>query len=485
MSIQESIFQAIDVIAEKKINEIKFDKTVECIIIDDTKADSGEYSAKYQDIIIPVFSNSNTIKYKIDDNIYVLVPQGDFSNKKTIVGKKDNTGESFIDIVDIIDKVQKLGDNYVSEPEGSTFAFSPGTNQIKELSFRDLDFIKDYKNKLNLIIGANIETNLLNENGDFGIELDLSYVSGVRHKYRMSMNSMTGNPYRLEGQYQYKVFPLMLDEVVKVNGVFLYVNGFTNSTKDNYIKFTNVEVAYAKPKDVEGLEQFTSELFAPNGTVFKNGVLSPGDSLDLEMKLKKVGKLFRPSAVYKWFFMDSTVNTPDINNGWDADGGLGWRIIKTDENDYSGTLAIKEGGRILSVKADFVPNFETFKCIATFGGETIEFPDDTSQTFGIIKLESIETITDQTDAINIIIESSMGDVFKPSDNISTTELTCKVMFGSDTIDPNKFLYTWSRLGKDGSSSIIANLQPSEKLTVNVKDDIINIENFICEVYLKQ
>lgn len=485
MSIQESIFQAIDVIAEKRISEIKFDKTIECIIIDDSKSDQGEYTAKYQDIMIPVFSNVNTLKYKIDDNVYVLIPQGDFSNKKTIIGRKDNSGESFIDIVDIIDKVQKLGDNYVSEPEGSSFRFNPGTNQIRELSFKDIDFIADYKNKLNLLFGANIETDLLNEDGDFGIELDLSYASGVRHKYRMSINSMTGNPYKLEGQYQYKVFPLMLDDVVKVNGMFIYINGFPSSnTIDSFVNFSNVEVAFAKPKEVEGLEQFTSELFAPNGTVFKNGILSPGDSLDLEMKLKKVGKLFKPSAVYKWFFMDSTVNTPDTGNGWDIDGGLGWRIIKPEENNFAGTVTTKEGGKILSVKADFIPNFETFKCIATFGGETIEYPDGKNQTFGIIKLESIETITDQTDAINIIIESSMGDVFKPSDNISTTELSCKVMFGSDIVEPTKFLYTWSRLGKNGSSSIIESLQASEKLTVNVKDDIINIENFICEVYLK-
>lgn len=484
MSIQESIFQAIDVIAEKKISEIKFDKTIECIITSDVNADKGEYSAQYQDIIINVFSNNNTVKYRKDDNVYVLIPQGDFSNKKTIVGKKDNSGEDFIDIVDLIDKVQTMGDNYVAEPEDAIFKFSTaGNNQLKELSFKSESFIKDYKNKLNLLIGASIYTDLNNEDGDFGIKLDLTYTSGVRHVYTMSMNSMTGNPYRLENRYQYKIFPLLLDDVVRVNGLYLYVKGFATPVA-NAVQFKNIEVSYAKPKDVEGLEQFEAEIQTPEGAIFKNGILTPQEFLPMNMTLKKVGKVFRPNATYKWFFMDSTVVDADVNNGWDADGGLGWRYIK-ETDTYGGTIAFENGGRTLNVYPGFVPNFETFKCIAIFGGEVIEYPDGSTQTFGIIKQEAIQSITDQTDAVNVIIDSSMGDVFKEEEDIETTVLTCKVMFGSDLVEPNKFLYSWSRLEKDGSVTPIAINQTSENLTVNVRNDIINIGNYICEVFLKQ
>ena len=86
-NIQESIFQAIDVITEKRISEIKFDKTIDCIVTSDANSDKGEYEVKYQDIVFTAYSSNNTVKYKIDDNVYVLIPQGDFSVKKNIIGK--------------------------------------------------------------------------------------------------------------------------------------------------------------------------------------------------------------------------------------------------------------------------------------------------------------------------------------------------------------------------------------------------------------
>lgn len=483
-NLQEQFFRSVEIIADQKISQIKFDKTIECIIVSDLGADKGEYQAQYQDIIIPVYSNNNTVKYKNSDNVYISVPQGDFSNKKIIVGKKDDTGEEFLDIESIIEKVQTIGDNYIREPEISSFNLKPGTSQIKELAFRSEDFMADYKNKTNLLIGANIETNLLNEEGDFGLELDLTYKSGIRHRYRMSINSMTGNPYKLERQYQYKVFPLILDEVVSVNGMYLYCDGFANSVTSNFIKFTNVEVAYAKPKEVEGLDQFSSTIIAPQGTIFKNGAFNPNDYLTLEMSVRKVGKEFKPNAQYKWFFMDSTVNSPDVNNGWDSDGGLGWRLINTEVNDYSNTIAIEQSGRVLKVKADFIPNIETFKCVSIFGGETINYPDGTSQSYGVIKLESIESIVDQTDSVIILIDSTKGDLFKEEENVETTELVCKVMVGAEQMEADKFLYSWSTIGKDGSIKPLATLSTSEKLTVDVKNDIINTENYICEVFLK-
>lgn len=482
-NIQESIFQAIDVITEKRISEIKFDKTIDCIVTSDANSDKGEYEVKYQDIVFTAYSSNNTVKYKIDDNVYVLIPQGDFSVKKNIIGKRDGTGEEYLDIVQIIDKIQTVGGNYVNEPEGFSFAFSTsGNNELKELSFKNEEFIKDYKNKTNLLIGANISTNLYNEQGDYGLKLDITYKSGVRHSYTMSMNSMTGNPYKLEGGYQYKVFPLLLDEIETVNGMYLYAKGFSTPVT-NSISFKNIEVSYAKPKDVEGLDQFEAEILTPDGTMFKNGIVNEQDSLRLDMTLKKVGKVFKPSAVYKWFFMDSTVTTEDVNEGWDIDGGLGWRLIK--EGEYSeDMIKFEENGKILRVYPSFVPNIETFKCVAIFGGEKIEYPDGSTQTFGVLKQEDIVSIVDQTDAVNIIIESSRGDVFKEGDGVIDTELTCKVVFGAEVMDPSKFLYSWSKIDDNGDITPIAINQNSEKLTVNIKNDILNIENYICEVFLK-
>lgn len=491
MNIQENIFQAIDIITEKKINEIPFDKTVEGMVWVGSKPDEGEYQIKYQDITFTAYSNINTVKYKETtstsspngDVVYVLVPQGDFGNKKTIIGKKEAKGEEFIDVVDMIEKVQMLGDNYVGEEEGFEINFSAdGTNKSQNIKIRNSDIVKDFPYKTNLLIGAIVDSDLISEDGDFGIELDVVYDNRINHTYKLSLMDMVGNPYKLQGGYQYKIFTLAMNRLTSVTGARAYFNGFiASSQKEGMgVSFKNIEIQYVKPKDAEGLENFSARLKAPQGTSFKNGLVNPNATLKLTMSLSKLGKEFSPNAVYKWYVMDSTVDDMYVD-GWDIDGGLGWRLINFNDEIYKDKLTLDENGKTIIVHADFVPNFEVFKCFAVFGGEKIE-----EQEYGAIKLEAIETIVDQTDGLNIVVMSSNGDAFKKDDDITSTELVCKVYLGAEIVEPTKFVYTWIKIKDDGTQEIIGEkFQESEKLTVLVKDDIINIRNYICEVFLKE
>ena len=492
-NIQESIFKAIDVITDKKIGEIKFDKTIECIIENDAEADKGKYTARYQDIIINIFSNNNTVRYGHGTNVYVLVPQGDFSNKKTIIGKVENVGEEFISIDSILDKVETIGENYVAEPVVEPpFKLIPNGQDketLRELAFKNEKFIRDYKNKTNLLIGGIIKTNLPKIKGDFGIYLDLAYKSGVNHQYRVSVDSMVGNPYSLNKQYQFKVFPLLIGEVEEVRGMYLYVSGFKPQSSDGeqyYVEFNNIEVSFAKPKEAEDLGQFSAKLKAEKGTVFKNGIIDNKETLTLEMITEKLGKPFTPNAKYKWFYSDLTVQQGV--DGWDADGGDGWHLInppkKEKEHQLTG-MSLDEKEKVLTITPVAVPNIETFKCIAIFGGEKITFPDDTEQTMGVIKVEANETILDQSDPVNVVIFSTKGDVFKPSEGKQPTELICKVYSGLNESDPRKYLYSWGKKLANGNIQPIGTpLGTSEKLTIEDVNGIINTESYVCEVYVK-
>ena len=48
-NIQETLFQTIETITDGKLSKIKFDKTIEAIVVSDEKANLGEYELKYQD----------------------------------------------------------------------------------------------------------------------------------------------------------------------------------------------------------------------------------------------------------------------------------------------------------------------------------------------------------------------------------------------------------------------------------------------------
>ena len=50
-NIQEALFQTIETITMGKLSQIKFDKTIEAIVVSDEKANLGEYELKYQDLL--------------------------------------------------------------------------------------------------------------------------------------------------------------------------------------------------------------------------------------------------------------------------------------------------------------------------------------------------------------------------------------------------------------------------------------------------
>ncbi len=284
MDLQRELFRAIDTITEKKLSEISFDKTIECIITNDSKADLGEYEVQYQDIIVKAFSNINTVKYAKNENVYVLIPGGDFSNKKTIIGKKDSSGEEFIDIPKLVEQLNKIGESYVDEEPTFSLTLNPNSagNKIeKSFKVRGNDMVKDYPLKTNLLIGAILESDLISENGDYGIELEVVFDDNIQHIYKLSLVGVTGNPYQQERNYQYKVFTLPTNKLTKVVGARTYIEGFQDSAPNGFVKFSQLEIVYVKSKDAEGLEQFWGSLKSPKGTVFKNGVVNQDQRLVL------------------------------------------------------------------------------------------------------------------------------------------------------------------------------------------------------------
>ena len=61
----------------KNSEELKFDKTVTGKIIDNSKANIGEYTIK--EGVVEYIAYSENTSYKIDDAVYVTIPNGDYS----------------------------------------------------------------------------------------------------------------------------------------------------------------------------------------------------------------------------------------------------------------------------------------------------------------------------------------------------------------------------------------------------------------------
>lgn len=92
IDIGETVCEAVDQIVTKRLEGIKFDKTINCTVINDEEAKSGKYQVT--DGSASFYAYAASMDYKKNDAVYVTVPNGDFNNQKIIIGKqvtKDTT----------------------------------------------------------------------------------------------------------------------------------------------------------------------------------------------------------------------------------------------------------------------------------------------------------------------------------------------------------------------------------------------------------
>lgn len=82
---EDMLCEAIDIIAKKRISESNFVSTIKCQIIKCTDARKGQYVVKYQDTYMEAFSINNKIQFSENSQVYVLVPNNDFDERKIIL----------------------------------------------------------------------------------------------------------------------------------------------------------------------------------------------------------------------------------------------------------------------------------------------------------------------------------------------------------------------------------------------------------------
>ena len=87
--INEDIFTAIDLIVGKRLEEISYDIT-KPYTIKEVK-ENGEYVVYDTSMIFTAYSTED---YKVDDRVYVTIPNGDFNSTKIIIGKEKEYGET-------------------------------------------------------------------------------------------------------------------------------------------------------------------------------------------------------------------------------------------------------------------------------------------------------------------------------------------------------------------------------------------------------
>ena len=87
-NLEKNLFESIDQLIDAKLNQISFDKTITATVIDDSNADKNQYYVQSGNDKFYAYADGSV--YTNGSQVYVMIPQGDYSMKKLIIGAYDS-----------------------------------------------------------------------------------------------------------------------------------------------------------------------------------------------------------------------------------------------------------------------------------------------------------------------------------------------------------------------------------------------------------
>lgn len=283
----DNLCQATQIIVDKAIEELKFDKTVTGKIIDNSKANIGEYTIK--EGVVEYIAYSENTSYKIDDAVYVTIPNGDYSQQKMITGKVIVNEETYI-TSNSLDSFLDITGNLILDKTAIGRLIANHTDISKQEVLIDSQLFDENAlvNYTRLAISVDVKTNLNAwkvKEGKYGIRIDIStYDNDEIKTLNFSNKNMFGNVYNFTTfQTQTMIFDISSITNIKSISISFYQEENSFKTNDGeLIPF----------KDDMGFD------IAPN-LLLKNISLSLGyDKSEFEVGVDKVLLSCNDSKVY-------------------------------------------------------------------------------------------------------------------------------------------------------------------------------------------
>ena len=231
--------QAMDTLIVQRLQNLPFDQTIVCKIIDDSKKDQGIYTVSNESTEFEAYSENT--HYSIDNQVYVNIPKGDWSQKKQITGRySTDTDKDPIVYVAPLEKVLPLTANLVPEGKSSSqlVANWPLTSQGKPGSHTQSLFTitdKSINATINdtLCIKADFKCVLDNyamRSGSYGVEIRVTTDTDEVIVFDLdSAKDMFGNPYAFTtwmSQQQAFKFTESIGNIKSIEGFFYQKGDF-------------------------------------------------------------------------------------------------------------------------------------------------------------------------------------------------------------------------------------------------------------------
>lgn len=255
MSITENLFQSIDTIVSQRLNEVSFDKTEICEIIQQDLKTIGKYLVSNGSIKYDAYSDDENRNYLKGSKVYVRITNGDYSLRKIITGsyvEEETTKDLYTNPFDYLvssNRIALVGENSINiktngEPKVNLDSIPVEFNYNNSSSF-------DY---IGLEFAFN--TNITGYQGIYALEIYLCDENDIAlHKIPLVFSSkqLYGNPYSLNSVLKYQhLFPWpqfnddskRVTDIKKIKGALLQNGEFATSNQDIELVEANLYFGY-------------------------------------------------------------------------------------------------------------------------------------------------------------------------------------------------------------------------------------------------
>lgn len=448
-TLSEKLLESMELISNAAIDRTSKDLTVECLIESIVDSKNGIYNVKYLSNTLSVTASNPSLKYNIDDKVYVLIPEGNMNNPKFIIGLvSSQKGESHVDENYQTDYIQITDNLFTSLSEGIELCSyktetidlnNPLDPNIFPSNFTDI--ISNYLNNYNAFaLSMFVKTSLPLEQqkamGDYGLQFMLPFIrneedgtqTSLDIYYSINTDNIFGNPYNLsEGVKQTIYFDVDENLIYDINRkprIVCYIKDFIQSEEEKPydVVLSNFSLNIVQKIPEENKTGYYLYLTASDGPFFLNSSSKKTKIITPHLLLNNEEVTFEGADCY-WFEED--VNIIPSSSDYTKLGGIGWKCLnQSDGSNYVTNIYTQE------VTASDIMVAKRYKCLLQYNNTNIK---------GEIVFRNFETKA----TVNLYLKN--GSTFPKG---SLVDLVCEVNF---TDEENKYLYdyAWARYDEKG------------------------------------
>lgn len=466
---QDALAESIDYLIKNRVDKLDRDKTITATIITCLNSLTQEYKVEYNNGMFTAYAPEGS-SYRQNQMVYVLVPEGDFTKKKIIIGAASTTaGDNNITFVSsLLNDYNTIGDNVIEDRNNiyplGLHSYLKTDYQLfysKQLTteapdekqlYIDIDKFNNYlKEAEALLIEASFQTRLpkshrVAKKGRYGISFVLAFQNQDQPDsrdpdvikyvtYTLDSNNMTGNPFLYERLTdQYVIYPIDAKNFLWVESILAFSEGFVDESDYKQDELWGADI-FVRDLEMYGLRKIDSsngdyrlKVVTPKGATFKT--VTPSESLvAYGQTTYQINEEISDKTTYYWFIQDDRVNA--TSEYWHAYGGAGWKYLKDKGNS-------KE---IITTGVENRAYENKYLCVAVYKDSVI--------------LKDYFTLYNEASKRDITITSDLG--LKFSFDRGKPVLTCLVDGKSSNFSdtrPDEFhSFAWSKKNNDGSITL--------------------------------